>query len=68
MAGMKKRVKGCQIWVMGLTVMRSIKKALSMVSKLSPLVVLFKNCAVLSNTSGQNKSFLWNSLIMECMC
>jgi hypothetical protein len=35
----KKKVKGRQIWVMGLTVMRSIKKALSMVAKLSPLIV-----------------------------
>jgi hypothetical protein len=55
--GMKKKVKGHQIWVMGLTVMRLIKKVISMLPKLSPLIVLIdKNCAVLSYSSGKNKS------------
>jgi hypothetical protein len=53
----KKKVKGHQIWAMGLTVLHSIKRALSMVPKLSPSIVLIdKNCAVLSYASGKNKS------------
>jgi hypothetical protein len=40
--GVKKRVKGRQIWAIGLTVMHSIKKALSMVPKLSPSIFLGK--------------------------
>ncbi len=34
--GVGKKVKGRQLWTMGLNVMRSIKKALAMVPKLSP--------------------------------
>jgi hypothetical protein len=42
---------------MGLTVMRSIKKALLMVPKLSPLFfIVDKNCAVQSYAFGKNKS------------
>jgi hypothetical protein len=42
---------------MGLMVLRAIKKALAMVPKPSPLIVLIdKNCTVLSYTSGKNKS------------
>ncbi len=42
---------------MGLRVMCSIKKALSMVPELSPsIAIIDKNCAVLSYASGKNKS------------
>jgi hypothetical protein len=55
--GVKKRVKGCQTWALGLTVMHSIKKALLMVPKLSPLIVIIdKNWAVLLYASGKNES------------
>ncbi len=55
--GVKKKVKGRQILAMGLTVLRSMKKALSMVPKLSPTIVLIdKNCAVLLYASGKNES------------
>ena len=41
---------------MGLTVLRSIKKALSIVPKLSPRIVMIgKNCAVIGYASGKNK-------------
>ena len=44
---------------MGLTVMRSIKKAISIVPKLVPsLCSINKNCAVISYASGKNKSSL----------
>jgi hypothetical protein len=41
---------------MGLSVLRSIKKALAIVPKLSPRIVMIdKSCAVIGNASGQNK-------------
>ena len=41
---------------MGLSVLRSIKKALAIVPKLSPRIVLIdKSCAVIGYASGQNK-------------
>jgi hypothetical protein len=41
---------------MGLTVLRSIKKALSIVPKLSPQIVMIdKNCAVIGYASGKNE-------------
>jgi hypothetical protein len=53
--GVKKKVKGRQIWVMGLTMMRSIKQACSMVPKLSLLIVVIdKNCAVLFYATGKS--------------
>jgi hypothetical protein len=55
--GINKKIKGCALWAMGLTVLQSIKKALSIVSKLSPRIGLIdKNCAVVGYASGKNKS------------
>ncbi len=55
--GVNKKLKGCQIWAMELTVLRSTKKALAMVPKISPSIILIdKNFAVLSFTSGKNES------------
>jgi hypothetical protein len=57
--GVNKKVRGCQLWAMGLMVMRSIKKALSVVTKLSPSIcIINKNCAVISYVSGKDKSTL----------
>ena len=43
----------------GLMVMRSIRNALSVVTKLSPFIcIIHKNCAVISYASGKNKSTL----------
>ena len=36
--GVNKKVKGRQLWLMGLTVMPSIKKAISIVPKLVPSI------------------------------
>jgi hypothetical protein len=44
----KKVLNGCALWAMGLTVLQSIKKALSIIPKLSPRIVMInKNCAVI---------------------
>ncbi len=52
-----KKMKGRQLWMMGLNVMRLIKKALAMVPKLSPLIVLIdKNRAVIGYASGKKES------------
>ncbi len=41
---------------MGLSVLQSIKKALSIIPKLSPRIVMIdKNCAVIGYASGKNK-------------
>ena len=54
--GHNKKVNGRALWAMGLTVLRSIKKALSIVPKLSPRIVMIdKNCAVIGYASGKNK-------------
>jgi hypothetical protein len=54
--GRNKKVNGCALWAMGLTVLRSIKKALSIVPKLSPRIVMIdKNCAVVGYASGKNE-------------
>ena len=54
--GLNKKVNGCALWAMGLTVLQSIKKALSIVPKLSPRIVMVnKSCAVIGYASGQNK-------------
>ncbi len=55
-----KVMKGHALWDMGLNVLQLMKKALSLVPKLSPRIVLIdKNCAVTGYASGKNKaSFL----------
>ena len=54
--GLHKKVNGCALWAMGLTVLRSIKKALSIVPKFSPRIVMIdKSGAVIGYASGQNK-------------
>ncbi len=55
--GVGKKVKGRQLWTMGLNVMRSIKKALAVVPKLLPsIVIIDKNCAVIGYASEKNES------------
>ena len=57
--GVNKKVKGCQLWLMGLSVLRSIKKAISIVPKLVPSICsIDKNCAVIAYASGKNESSL----------
>ncbi len=57
--GVNKKVKGRQLWLMGLTVLRSIKKAISIVPKLVPSICsIDKNCAVIAHASGKNESSL----------
>ena len=57
--GVNKKVKGRQLWLMGLTVMRSIKKVISIVPKLVPSICsIDKNCAVIGYASGKNESSL----------
>jgi hypothetical protein len=54
--GRNKKVNGRALWAMGLTVLQSIKKALSIVPKLSPRIVrIDKNCAVIGYASGKNE-------------
>jgi hypothetical protein len=54
--GRNNKVNGRALWAMGLTVLRSIKKALSIVPKLSPRIVMIgKNCAVIGYASGKNE-------------
>ncbi len=51
-----KKANGHALWAMGLTVLQSIKKALSIVPKLSPWIVMIdKSCTVIGYASGQNK-------------
>ncbi len=55
--GVKKKVKGRALWVKKLSVLCLIKKALSMVPKLSPwIVIINKNCTVIRYASGKKKS------------
>jgi hypothetical protein len=65
--GHNKKVNGRALWAMGLTVLQSIKKALSIVPKLSPRIVsIDKNCAVVGYASGKNEqSFM--QLVDNCM-
>jgi hypothetical protein len=50
-------MKGRALWSMGLTVLRSIKKALSIVPKLLPCIIIIdNNCAVVGYASGKNES------------
>jgi hypothetical protein len=54
--GLHKKVNGRALWAMGLTVLRSIKKALSIVPTLSPRIVMIdKSCTVIGYASGQNE-------------
>ncbi len=54
-----KLTQGRAIWDMGLNVLRSMKKALLLVLKLSPRIVSDKNCAVIGYATGKNEgSFL----------
>ena len=55
-----KLMQGRAIWDMGLNVLRLMKKAFSLVPKLSPrIVIIDKNCAVVGYASGKNEgSFL----------
>jgi hypothetical protein len=55
--GINKKIKGRALWAMGLSLLWSIKKALAIVPKLLPRVVIIdKNCAVDGHASGKNKS------------
>jgi hypothetical protein len=52
-----KKIKGRALWNMGLSVLQSIKKALSIGPKLLPrIVIIDKNCAVVGYASGKNES------------
>ncbi len=54
--GHNKKVNGHSLWAMCLAVMCSIKKALSIVPKLSPWIIMIdKNCAVIDYASGKNE-------------
>jgi hypothetical protein len=49
-------MQGRAIWDMGLNVLRSMKKVLSLVPKLFPQIVFIdKNCAVVGYASGKNE-------------
>jgi hypothetical protein len=57
--GVDKKVKGRQLWLMGTNVMRSVKKAISIVPKLVPSICsIDKNLAVIAYTSGKTESSL----------
>jgi len=57
--GVGKKVKGRQLWLMGTTVMRSVKKAISIVPKLVPSICsIDKNLAVIMYASGKTESSL----------
>jgi hypothetical protein len=54
--GLNKKVNGRALWAMGLSVLRSIKKAFAIVPELSPRIVMInKSCAVIGYASGHNK-------------
>ena len=57
--GVAKKVKGRQLWLMGTTVMRSVKKAISIVPKLVPSICsIEKDLAVIMYASGKTESSL----------
>jgi len=57
--GVDKKVKCRQLWLMGLNVMRSVKKAISIVPKLVPSIcIIDKNLAVIEYASGKTESSL----------
>jgi hypothetical protein len=57
--GVDKKVKGRQLWLMGTNVMRSVKKAISIVPKLVPSICsINKNLAVIAYASGKTESSL----------
>ena len=52
-------MKGRQLWLMGISVLRSVKKAISIVPKLVPSICsIDKNMAVISYASGKSESSL----------
>jgi hypothetical protein len=52
--GVDKKLKGHQLWLMGTNVMRSVKKAISIVPKLVPSICsIDKNLAVIAYASGK---------------
>jgi len=54
-----KKMKGHQLWLMGMSVLRSVKKAISIVPKLVPSICsIDKNMAVISYASGKTESSL----------
>ena len=54
--GLHKKINERALWAMGLTVLQSIKKALSIVPKFSSRIVMIdKSCAVIGYASGQNE-------------
>jgi hypothetical protein len=57
--GVDKKVKGRQLWLMGINVMRSVKKAISIVPKLVPSICsIDKNLVVIAYASGKAESSL----------
>ena len=57
--GVNKKMKGRQLWLMGISVLRSVKKAISIVPKLVPSICsIDKNMAVISYASGKSESSL----------
>jgi hypothetical protein len=57
--GVDKKVKGRQLWLMETNVMRSVKKAISIVPKLVPSICsIDKNLAVIAYASGKTESSL----------
>ena len=52
-----KKMNRCALWDMGLNVLQSMKKALSLVPKLLPrIIIIEKNCAVTGYASGKNET------------
>jgi hypothetical protein len=61
-------VKGRQLWLMGTNVMRSVKKAISIVPKLVPSICsIDKNMAVIMYTSGKTESSLMQFVDNGCL-
>jgi len=57
--GVNKKMKGRQLWLMGMSVLRLVKKAISIVPKLVPSICsIDKNMAVISYASGKTESSL----------
>ena len=57
--GVNKKMKGRQLWLMGISVLRSVKKVISIVPKLVPSICsIDKNLAVIMYASGKTESSL----------
>ena len=66
--GADKKVKGRQLWLMGTNVMRSVKKAISIVPTLVPSICsIDKNMAVIMYTSGKTESSLMQFVDNGCL-